>query len=120
MQPVETDRLIIREFHQPDAEVIYRNVDEQLGWGAANPEDRWIHGQESYHRHQDLGFDLGEKAAGLRSSDEIIGVCGVYSRIDVFGQFPALAQSDAHLSSDLKSVELGPGFSLDPAHRGNG
>lgn len=45
-------------------------------------------------------------------------MCGVYSRIDEYGQFPSLAHSDTHLSSDLKSVELGLGYSLDPDHWG--
>ena len=47
-------------------------------------------------------------------------MCGVYSRIDAYGQFPSLAHSDTHLSSDLKSVELGLGYSLDPGHWGTG
>ena len=40
MHPLETERLIIREFQQDDADVIYRIVDEPLGWGAANSEER--------------------------------------------------------------------------------
>ena len=40
MHPLETERLIIRDFQQDDVDVIYRIVDEPLGWGAANPEER--------------------------------------------------------------------------------
>ena len=39
MHPLETELLIIRNFQQDDADVIYRIVDEPLGWGAANPEE---------------------------------------------------------------------------------
>ena len=60
------------------------------------------------------------KSGWASASGEIIGVCGVYSRIDEYGQFPSLAHSDTHLSSDLKSVELGLGYSHDPGHWGTG
>jgi len=39
MHPLETERLIIRNFQQDDADVIYRIVDEPLRWGAVNPEE---------------------------------------------------------------------------------
>jgi len=80
MHPLETERLIIRDFQQDDADVIYRIVDEPLGWGAANPEKRWSRIQESYRRHQDPGFDLGEKAVGLLHQVKSLA-CAAYTHV---------------------------------------
>ena len=80
MHPLETERLIIRNFQQDDTDVIYRIVDESLGWGTANPEERWSRIQESYGRHQDPGFDLGEKAVGLLHQENSFA-CTAYTHV---------------------------------------
>jgi [ribosomal protein S5]-alanine N-acetyltransferase len=122
MKPIETERLIIRDFVRADGPLIYQILDKKLDWSNndVTEEERWWCIMATQGHSQDKETCLGMKAIVLKKNGEVIGTCGVKFRLDYYFQFPSLRPSGESYPEQLRTVEFGLGYDLSPSHWGQG
>lgn len=123
MPPLQTGRLLVRPFVLEDFEDVYRIVDCDC-FGKASPDDEaarrrrldWLEWNRlGYEQQARLGHPpCGDRAIALRSTGQLIGVCGL---VPSFGPFRRLLDSG---DGDLNSPELGLFYAISAEHRRQG
>jgi len=106
--PLETERLLIREFVLDDLSVARRLVESDA--------ERWLQWtvlsyEELAKLHQPPYTD---RAIELKATREVIGACGYAPLLAPFGQIASLA------GSVRNTAELGLYWNVLPSHRRNG
>jgi ribosomal-protein-alanine N-acetyltransferase len=106
--PLETERLMIREFVLDDLPVVRRLVDSDA--------ERWLQWTvlsyaELAHLHQPPYID---RAIELKATHEVIGTCGYAPLLAPFGQIAGIN------GAARNTAEVGLFWSVLPAHRRHG
>lgn len=122
MQVLETARLIIRPFTLDDLADAHRLFDLDLQWAGpgftvAQRKDKL---QFAIYLSQwvDTGGFCGDRAIVLRQGGQLIGLCGFRPWLLSAAERSLFHQ--APCDSPFTALELGVGYALSTAHRGNG
>jgi RimJ/RimL family protein N-acetyltransferase len=135
MPPLTTERLLIREFVAGDLDAVHRLLDVELAGAATGAEGvltlaarrRWL--DWTVLNYEQLAYlrqpPYGDRAVALRSTDEIVGACGLVPCLAPFEQIPDLRRSLAAPQSVAAgptafTPEVGLYWAVAPAHRGRG
>lgn len=126
--PLETDRLLIREFALHDLGAIRRLLDGQPttagAESAGTPQDereswlRWtvLAYQELARLHQ---FPYGDRAIALGATGEVIGACGFAPLLGPFARIPGLGRAGG--SPDTAYLpEVGLYWAVSPEYQRHG
>ncbi|EYF06060.1 GNAT family N-acetyltransferase [Chondromyces apiculatus] len=130
MPPLETERLLLREFTLEDLDDIHRVLDIELadatvGAGEVVPRDaraQWLtwtvlgYAQSAWLCQP----PYGDRAVVLRETGEIVGAVGFVPCLAPFGQLPALRLSAAAPSPPRFTPELGLYYAISPRHQRRG
>jgi RimJ/RimL family protein N-acetyltransferase len=118
--PLETARLLIREFVHGDLESVHQLLDSELAQSSTRKDrERWL-------SWTCLGYDelarlhqppYGDRALALKGTGQLIGLCGYVPCLDAFAQLAALRHAPAPAPPGLFSAEVGLHWAVAPAHR---
>ena len=125
MPILHTERLTIRPF-TPDDLHPYHHINTAVGWidqnqtAAANLQARrdWL--DWTIRNYDQLARlyqpPYGDRAVVLKTTNQLIGSCGLVPLLMPFGQLPSFGRQ----KDSLSSTEMGLFWIIDPAHQGQG
>jgi [ribosomal protein S5]-alanine N-acetyltransferase len=137
---LETPRLIIRAFQPDDLHAIHRILDLTLGDGSKIADETALNERREWLEWSRLSAEwlprmfqppYGDRAVGLKSSNEVIGAVGYVPCFDVFEQIPgldrgeppgAIATRAPALRADraYRVTEMGLFWAIDPDQQRQG
>jgi ribosomal-protein-alanine N-acetyltransferase len=134
MPPLETERLLIREFAAGDLDAVHQLLDVDLAEadlgteGATTREERrrWL--EWSALNHEQLALlrqpPYGDRAIVLRSAGELVGACGLVPCLAPFEQIPSLREVGSPNQGGSGPApftpEVGLFWAIGSAHRRQG
>jgi ribosomal-protein-alanine N-acetyltransferase len=128
--PLETERLLIRAFRLEDLDVIHHMLDIELrtaDFGSEQAKTR--EERERWSQWTVLSYDelaklyqppYGDRAVVLKSTQQVIGACGLVPSLGPFGHLPSLHAAQQVALAHLYSPEFGLYYALSPAYQRQG
>jgi len=132
MHNLETERLQIRPLTPPDATAVF-HLHQSIGW--LNPDEtkaeQKAHAQDYVQwnsmNHTQLARlyqpPYGDRAVTLKTSGQLIGLCGLVPYIEALGVFPYFAgmwPGKAKPTSNRAFAEMGLFWAIHADHQGQG
>jgi [ribosomal protein S5]-alanine N-acetyltransferase len=121
---LETERLLIRPFHQEDLQAIHQILDVELEMETQPIEERETWLRWSIMSYEELAKlyqpPYGDRAVILKESDLLIGACGLVSCLMPFELLPSYQGSAREPPSARFTAEVGLYYALSPQHWGRG
>jgi [ribosomal protein S5]-alanine N-acetyltransferase len=124
---LETSRLIIRAFEPDDLHTIHRILERTFGDGSKIADEEALNERREWLEWSRLSAEwlpkmfqppYGDRAAVLKSSNEVIGAVGLVPCFDVFEQIPGLKRDGP--PSAYRVAEMGLFWAIDPDHQRQG
>lgn len=124
---LETDRLVIRSFILEDLLIIHRILDQTFGAGDKVDNETALLERRSWLQWSILNQEwfpqlhqppYGDRAIILKVTGELIGSVGYVPLLDVYEQFPELANPTS--PSRYTTAEFGLFWEIDPLHQRQG
>src|SRR5262249_21914376 len=135
MPPLETERLVVREFTPDDLAGVHRLLDVELAaadFGTEGPctladRRRWLTWTVlGYGEHARLAQPpYGERAVVRRDTGELVGACGLVPCLAPFGLLPGFSEAGAEPPPGAPAgaparAEVGLYYAVAPAHQRQG
>ena len=128
--PLETERLIVREFAPRDLEDIHRILDVELadaslgetGSKGLDERRRWLEwtilSYEQFARLRQPPY--GDRAIVLKETQRMAGACGFVPCLNAFDQVPSFGAGPTREPPGRTSTEFGLFYAVSPVHQRRG
>jgi RimJ/RimL family protein N-acetyltransferase len=130
MPSLQTLRLSVRPFVMEDLPVVFQLLDVDLGEVDFGSEHmNTLTERANWLTWTILGYEqlakldqppYGDRAVMLRSTRQLVGVCGFVPCLNAFEQLPSFASPGNSLHPDLNSTQFGLFYAISPSHQRRG